>query len=128
MNNKMKTDKKLSVRRWDGKIKDFLIISVLAIVLLFAAWKIFRTDDTQDSRSMVSMSEKEEKVARLLQEIKGVGEADVIICESEEEEILSVVVVCEGANDFKVTMDVREAVAAALGTEEKVVKIYLKKE
>lgn len=123
----MRTDKKLSARRWDGKIKDFLIISVLAIVLLFAAWKIFRTDDTQASHSMVSMSEKEEKVARLLQEIKGVGEADVIICESEEE-ILSVVVVCEGANDFKVTMDVREAVAAALGTEEKVVKIYLKKE
>ena len=40
----------------------------------------------------------------------------------------ALVVVCEGANDFQVVMHVREAVAAALGTEQKAVKIYLKKE
>ncbi len=64
---------------------------------------------------------------RLLEEIEGVGEANVMICENEEG-VQSVVVVCDGANDLRVVINVREAVAAALGTEENAVKIYLKKE
>ena len=63
----------------------------------------------------------------MLQEIDGVGDASVIVYEKEDE-IESVVVVCEGANNLRVVLNVREAVASALGTEEKAVKIYLKKE
>lgn len=111
---------------WSGKIKDVLLLSVLALILLFAVWKIFYTED-ENSLKSVSASETEDKISRLLSEINGVGEADVMICETEDG-VQSVVVVCEGANDLQVVMDVREAVAAALGTEEKAVKIYLKKE
>lgn len=111
---------------WNGKIKDVLLLSVLALILLFAVWKIFYTED-ENSLKSVSASETEDKISRLLSEINGVGEADVMICETEDG-VQSVVVVCEGANDLQVVMDVREAVAAALGTEEKAVKIYLKKE
>lgn len=111
----------------NGKIKDILILSVLALVLLVAVWKIFYTDEEKSSLSNAYASSTEEKVSKLLSQIEGVGEADVMICETEEG-VQSVVVVCEGANDLQVIMDVREAVAAALGTEEKAVKIYLKKE
>ena len=62
-----------------------------------------------------------------LQEIDGVGEASVIVYEKEGD-VENVVVVCEGANDLRVVMNVREAVASALGTEQNSVKIYLKKE
>ena len=55
------------------------------------------------------------------------GDVNVMICESEDG-VQSVVVVCEGANDLRVNMNIREAVAAALGTDEKSVKIYLMKE
>lgn len=109
---------------FNGKMKDFLLLVVLAIVLIFAAWQIFRKDDSSDTS--VAATETEEKVIRLLEEIDGVGEANVIVCESENG-VESVVVVCEGANDLRVVMDVREAVSAALGTEQKAVKIYLKK-
>lgn len=105
-------------------MKDFLLLVVLAIVLIFAAWQIFRKDGSSDTS--VAATETEEKVIRLLEEIDGVGEANVIVCESENG-VESVVVVCEGANDLRVVMDVREAVSAALGTEQKAVKIYLKK-
>ena len=44
-----------------------------------------------------------------------------------DEGVQSVVVVCEGANNLQVVIDVREAVASAVGTQEKNVKIYLKK-
>ena len=110
----------------DGKIKDILLLSSLAIVLIFAAWQIFHTED-QEEAVAVGASQAEIKVMRLLEEIEGVGEANVIVYEAEDG-AKSVVVVCEGANNLRVVMNVREAVAAALGTEENAVKIYLKKE
>ena len=110
----------------NGRIKDVLILSILAFVLIFAAWKIFYNDESGSAAGVASASESERKVSRLLEQIDGVGEADVMICETEDG-VQSVVVVCEGAKDLQVMMNVREAVAAALGTEEKAVKIYLKK-
>lgn len=110
----------------DGKFKEIFLLSVLALTLIFAAWKIFYTDESGESPTAVSGSESERKISCLLQEIDGVGDADVMICETEDG-VQSVVVVCEGARDLQVVINVREAVAAALGTEEKAVKIYLKK-
>ena len=108
-----------------GHIKELILLVVLVFALLFSAWKIFAGKDTTNAVNIAS-TEAEKKVARLLQEIDGVGEADVIVCENENG-VQSVVVVCEGANNLQVIMDVRGAVAAALGTQEKSVKIYLKK-
>ena len=113
---------------FSGKIKDVCILGALAIVLVVAAWKIFYKDEeAAQSLATVAASDTEAKIGKLLEEIEGVGEADVMICETEDG-VTGVVVVCEGANDFQVVMHVREAVAAALGTEQKAVKIYLKKE
>ncbi len=111
---------------WKGRGKDLVVFGILAVVLFFTAWKIFR-EDGRESGETLSLSENEVKVMRLLQEIDGVGEASVVVCE-DEDGVKSVVVVCEGANDLRVAMNVREAVAAALDTEQKSIKIYLKKE
>jgi len=94
---------------------------------VFASWKIFNTNDADTTFFSNAMSANEEKISRLLSEMDGVGEAQVMICE-ENDEVQSVVVVCEGAGNFQVVIRIREAVAAALGTEEKAVKVYLKKE
>ena len=95
------------------RFRDVLLLSALALLLIFAVWKIFYPS--------------EQKLCALLKEIDGVGDVNVMICESEDG-VQSVVVVCEGANDLRVNMNIREAVAAALGTDEKSVKIYLMKE
>lgn len=126
MNKTVKTENK---RRFaiGGRLKDILIVSVLALALVFAVWKVFYTDDENVSVNATAATETEKKVSQLLGQIEGVGEAEVMICETEQG-VQSVVVVCEGANDLQVIMNVREAVAAALGTQEKAVKIYLKKE
>ena len=71
-------------------------------------------------------SETERKLVSLLEEMNGVGEAEVMVCETEEG-VLGVVIVCEGANDLQVNMHLREAVSTALGTAQSNVKIYLKK-
>ena len=127
MNKRTNESVQTEVKRkfFNGRIKDFLLLAGLALVLMLAAWQIF--DDDGEKRGTVAATERETKVMRLLEEIDGVGEASVIVCE-DEEGVKSVVVVCEGANDLRVVMDVREAVSAALGTEQKAVKIYLKKE
>jgi len=107
-----------------GKWKELLLIGVLAVVLLFAISRVFRGNETKTVSTQ--MTDLEIKVARLLQEIEGVGSAEVIVCETEEG-AKNVVIVCDGAKNIRVVMNVREAVAAALNTEEKSIKIYQKK-
>lgn len=106
------------------RIKEILVVGGLALALLFAVWRVFYAED--GTSVSATMSPTEEKVGRLLQEIDGVGNAEVMIHETEEG-VQSVVVVCEGANNLQVLIKVREAVASAVGTQEKNVKIYLKK-
>ena len=113
------------------KLRDALLVSVLAFLLVFAVWKIFYTPQSAKTNSDTAFSagtestEKERSLAALLSEIDGVGEAEVRICEAEDQ-AKSVVVVCDGAKNILVNMNIREAVAAALGIDEKNVKIYLK--
>lgn len=123
--NKTETGQKPR-KRTDGKIKDLLILGVLALCLLVATWSVFQSDEGETTQTAL-LTENEQKVVRILEEIDGVGKASVAVCETEDG-VESVVVVCEGAKDLRVVMDVREAVATALGTKQNSVKIYLKKE
>lgn len=109
-----------------GKLRDALLISVLALLLVFAVWKIFYVPSgEEDTLSSDLTGEKEKSVAAFLSEIEGVGQAEVRIFE-ENGEVKSVAVVCEGAKNIEVNSNVREAVAAALGVDGKNVKIYKK--
>ena len=110
-----------------GRIKDVIWISIVALILFLACFVVFGKEENVESVATTQMSEKEQKISQILQEIDGVGEVSVVVCE-EDEEVKSVVVVCEGAKDIRVVMEVREAVATALNTEQKSVKIYLKKD
>ena len=113
-------------KKINGKTKDIALLCVLGFALIWVGWLVFHADDTQNV-SNVQPTATEVRVMQLLQEIDGVGDANVMIYETEEG-IQSVAVVCEGGNDFRVIMNVRGAVAAALGTNEKIIKVYLKKE
>ena len=127
MNNAIFSKTKSAVEKIksSGRIRDILLLAVLALIVLFAAWKLFYGEQPQEED--VGLTQTEKKVALLIENISGVGKANVVVCETEDG-VQSVVVVCEGANDLQVVINVREAVAAALGAEEKNVKIYLKKE
>lgn len=107
------------------RFKDILLLGVLGIVLCVSIWLVFTDGETLFS-SAKPYSETENKLVILLEEMDGVGKAEVMVCETEEG-VLGAVIVCEGANDLYVNMHVREAVATALGTDQSNVKIYLKK-
>lgn len=107
------------------KLKETLIIFSIATALAILVWQVFYQQD-EETVKVFNGNQTEEQLALLLNEINGVGDVDVMIHETEEG-VQSVVVVCEGAENLLVNMHVREAVAAALGADEKSVKIYLKK-
>ena len=102
---------------------ELILLCLMAIVLVFAVWQVF-LKDKQEGQSVASSEES--RLVSILETIDGVGETEVMIGVTESGE-KSVVVVCEGANNIAVIMDVREAAATALGIEEKLVKVYLKK-
>ena len=111
-----------------SKWKDIILLILLAIALAFAIWQVFGKEGAKQTVNMQNVrSEEEIKLTELLSQIQGVGEVDVMISQTENGE-KSVVVVCDGAKDIQVNMDVREAVATALGTTEQSIKIYLKKD
>ena len=112
--------------RFDKTAKDVCILCVIGLCLAFAAWRTFYSKDNPKTTDR-TVSVTEQKVEHLLGQIEGVGEANVMIYEKEDK-VESVVVVCDGANRLDVVMDIREAVAAAIGAEEKAIKIYLKKD
>lgn len=119
------------------KLRDVLLVSCLALLLVFAVWKIFYTpgatsrfssgvsDGSAVTTASTAASEKEKSLSAFLSEIDGVGSAEVRICE-DEAGVLSVAVVCDGAKNIRVNSDIREAVSAALGVDEKNVRIYPK--
>ena len=85
----------------NGRIRDVLLLSALALLLIFAVWRIFYTDADGGDGAVAVGSDSEQRLCALLGEIDGVGNVRVMICE-DEDGVESVVVVCEGANDLKV--------------------------
>jgi hypothetical protein len=114
------------IKRKKWQTRDLWIVCLLGLVVLVSVWFVFREDGFSSAVS-TNANEAERNVSALLSQMEGVGDAEVMICETEDG-VQSVVVVCEGARDLQVIINVREAVAAALGTQEKAVKVYLKKE
>ena len=115
---------KFSLKKWWEKGKETVLLVGLAIALVVVGWNVFHREEA--AQESVLLSETEKKLTAILSNIDGVGAVEVMICETEEG-VKSVVVVCEGGNNFQVIMSVRQAVAAALGTSEKSVKVSQKK-
>ncbi|MBQ8374631.1 MAG: hypothetical protein IJX98_03520 [Clostridia bacterium] len=113
-------------KKQKGKIKwkEILLVGGLAVLLGIAAWQVFLNPTAEEVAQV--RSDEESRLITILENIDGVGKADVMISAAETGE-RGVVIVCEGANDISVLIDVREAAATALGIEQKQVKIYLKK-
>jgi hypothetical protein len=126
LNRESEKREKKSSDKPKERIKEVLLLCVLAILLIIVVWQVFGKKN-KNASDAVTYSEKELKMARLLEKMEGVGDAEVMIYEGDNE-VESVVVLCDGAEDLRVIMSVREAVATALGTEEKKIKVYLKKE
>lgn len=114
---------KLDVKKlWQNKTFRIVLIAILALVLLFAAWKVFYRDGSKEASAYLP-TQQETRLALLLSKIEGVGEATVMIGE-ENGEAVSVIVVFSGEDGFLARMRVIEVAANALGIDPNRVQVY----
>ena len=106
--------------------KSALIVLVLLIALIIIAVSLNgnkRSALTSTAGSTQNKSVTEIKLEQILSEIKGVGQAEVMINESEEG-IEGVIIVCSGANNLMTRSDILKAVTTALNVNGNNIAIY----
>jgi len=107
-----------------NKNKKIIILFFLAGLLIIALYFInsFGTEKV----SSITQSPNEIKLCVILENIEGVGESEVFIYE-EDNSIIGIVVVCEGANNIMVRNDVINLVSTAFNVDKNIIAIYLMK-
>lgn len=97
-----------------------IALAVVALLLLFAVWRVFFGGETSAS---LSHTEEELRLSALLGQIDGVGEAEVMIT-SEDGKAVSAIVVCHGADSILTRIRVIDVTVTALGVERGNVLVY----
>lgn len=103
-----------------------MIVVVTIIILLIGIVFIINSNDNKETSytsTDIQKSETEIKLARLLTNIEGVGDSDVMINESEGT-ITGVVIVCRGADNIMTRNDILNAVSTALNINKSIIAIY----
>lgn len=106
--------------------RKLLAIIILLAALIVIAFVLYGSNNKTTATASVnstSRTETETKLIRILSEIDGVGQAEVMINESENG-IEGVIIVCEGANSIMTRNDVLNAVTTALKVEKNNIAIY----
>ena len=103
--------------------KKKLIIVVLLVALLVVIVFLFFGSEEESVLGDSMKSDTELRLTALLERIDGVGDAEVMITESDGE-ITGVVVVCDGANSIMVINDILNAVSTALNINKNNIAIY----
>lgn len=103
--------------------KKILIVVVLIVILIGAVYIINKSKKTTNTSSTTSMSATEVKLSGILSSIEGVGSTEVMVTQNNDE-ILGVVIVCEGADNIMTRNNILNAVSTALGISKKIIAIY----
>ena len=105
--------------------KKILLIAVLLVAFIILAFVLYgsKSKITSAAGNEVDRSVTEIKLMRILSEIDGVGQAEVMINEGEKG-VNGVIIVCEGAYNIMTRSDILNAVATALNVEKNNIAIY----
>ena len=104
--------------------KKILIISAALILLVAIACALYSANAKPANSTLYeARTETETKLMRILSEIEGGGQAEVMVTEGESG-VEGVVIVCHGANDIMTRNDVLNAVTVALKVEKSNIAIY----
>ena len=105
--------------------KKILIIALMLAMLIAVAFLLYGSKNKVSTTvaSDAVRSATETKLMRILSEIDGVGQAEVMITENGDK-VEGVVIVCEGANNIMTRNDVINAVTTALKVEKNNIAIY----
>ncbi len=104
--------------------KKIILIFALLIAVIIAVLILSGKDGGSAAQSSTAdKSGTEIKLTRILENISGVGNADVMINE-DDKGIYGVVIVCEGADNIMTRNDIINAVSTALNVEKNIIAVY----
>ena len=98
-----------------------LLLALIVIAISLGGGKSKLVTSTASNSQNKSVTEL--KLEQILSEIKGVGQAEVMINESEDG-IEGVIIVCSGANDLMTRNDILNVVTTALNVKGNNIAIY----
>lgn len=109
---------------WQNKSVRIAAIGILALVLLLVVWKVFFSGKEEKTAANGYVpTEREARLAVLLEKIEGVEGTSVMICE-EEGTAVGAVVIFEGEDGILIRTRLMEAAAKALGLHTGDIAVY----
>ena len=101
------------------------LLIILAVVLLLIIIVVVFYDGGEDAASgqLSEKSRTETRLEEILSSIDGVGESSVMVTE-DGEDIIGVVIVCQGADNIMTRSDILNVVSTALNIQKNIIAIY----
>ena len=117
------------------KIKGIKNIRLIAAIFIIAVALLIYSSvatnnavrDASGTESGSSMDSEESRLASVLEGLEGVGRVETMITRGENDEIVGVIVIAEGAEDIGVRLRLLSAVTTAMGVDKQIVNVYTMK-
>lgn len=127
--DKVKNSSVLKKIRGIKNIRLIAAIFIIAVVLII--YSNVAADRAASDRTAgapeTSMDSDESRLAGILEGLEGVGRVETMITRGEDDEVVGIIVIAEGAEDIATRLRLLSAVTTAMGVDKQIVNVYTMK-
>lgn len=117
------------------KIRGIKNIRLIAAIFIIAVALIIYSNVAADRAAAdrtagapeTSMDSDESRLAGILEGLEGVGRVETLITRGEDDEVVGIIVIAEGAEDIATRLRLLSAVTTAMGVDKQIVNVYTMK-
>ena len=117
------------------KIRGIKNIRLIAAIFIIAVALIIYSNVAADRAAAdrtagapeTSMDSDESRLAGILEGLEGVGRVETMITRGEDDEVVGIIVIAEGAEDVATRLRLLSAVTTAMGVDKQIVNVYTMK-
>lgn len=117
------------------KIRGIKNIRLIAAIFIIAVALIIYSNVAADRAAAdrtagapeTSMDSDESRLAGILEGLEGVGRVETMITRGEDDEVVGIIVIAEGAEDIATRFRLLSAVTTAMGVDKQIVNVYTMK-
>lgn len=117
------------------KIRGIKNIRLIAAIFIIAVALIIYSNVAADRAAAestagapeASMDSDESRLAGILEGLEGVGRVETMITRGEDDEVVGIIVIAEGAEDIATRLRLLSAVTTAMGVDKQIVNVYTMK-
>ena len=117
------------------KIRGIKNIRLIAAIFIIAVALIIYSNVAADRAASestagapeTSMDSDESRLADILEGLEGVGRVETMITRGEDDEVVGIIVIAEGAEDIATRLRLLSAVTTAMGVDKQIVNVYTMK-